>query len=54
LGVREVSDEEWESSFYRDGDPATGERIPEAEWIDPCRGGLFAIVDALLKDKEVQ
>ena len=46
MGIREVSDEVWKTSFYRDGDPASG-LIPIDEWVDPRKGELFRIVDAL-------
>jgi len=51
LGVREVSDEIWAASFYRDGNPDHGV-IPTDEWVDPRKGELFAIVDALLKKND--
>ena len=46
LGLREVSDEVWAASFYRDGVPENGV-LPLDEWPDPRKGELFAIVDAL-------
>lgn len=46
LGLREVSDEVWAASFYRDGEPENG-MLPLDAWPDPRKGELFAIVDAL-------
>lgn len=50
LGLFLVSDEEWIASLHTDGDAARP-RIAPKEWIDPRRGPLFAIVDAL-EEKE--
>src|ERR1041385_6855374 len=44
LGLREVSDEEWVNSFYKDENPETGELLPMDEWIDPRKGDLFAVL----------
>jgi hypothetical protein len=49
-GLREVSDETWEASFYRGGDKQNC-CLPSNEWVDPRKGELFGIVDAL-KEKE--
>jgi hypothetical protein len=46
LGYRPVSDEVWQNSFYRDGNPENG-RLPMDEWVDPRKGELFAFVDGL-------
>jgi len=46
LGFRAVTDEEWESSFHWDGDLTKG-RLPLEEWMDPRKGDLFALVEAL-------
>ena len=46
LGLRQVSDEDWEKSFYKDGNPENG-LLPSDEWIDPRKGDLFAVLDAL-------
>ena len=51
LGLRSVSDEEWARSFYRDGDSENG-LLPIDEWIDPRKGELFAVVDALTERNE--
>jgi hypothetical protein len=51
FGLRDVSDEAWEKSFYHDEDPAKGV-IPMDEWVDPRKGELFGIVDALKEAKE--
>lgn len=51
LGLRLVSDEEWDLSLYPDGD-ISRPRLSSQDWIDPRRGPLFAIVDAL-EEKEV-
>jgi len=46
LGFVQVSDEVWNASLYPEGDTSKPE--PSAkDWIDPRRGPLFAIVDAL-------
>lgn len=49
-GLLQVSDEDWVSSFYHDGDQR-GELLPIDDWIDPRKGDLFAILDAL-KERE--
>lgn len=46
FGLREVSDEDWIASFYQDGNPGN-DMIPIDEWVDPRKGELFAIVEAL-------
>jgi hypothetical protein len=46
LGLREVSDEDWIASFYRDGNPDNG-MLPIDQWVDPRKGELFSIVGAL-------
>jgi hypothetical protein len=47
LGLRRVSDEEFlESLRRRDPGPAQGQFLG-ADWIDPRRGDLFALVDAV-------
>jgi hypothetical protein len=46
LGLREVPDEDWIASFYRDGNPDNG-MLPIDEWVDPRKGELFSIVEAL-------
>lgn len=50
LGLLLVSDEEWTASLHVDGDESNP-RLSPKEWIDPRRGPLFAIVDAL-EEKE--
>jgi len=45
LAYMEVSDEEFAASQL--SDPAKGEFFPRAEWVDPRRGDLFALVDLL-------
>ena len=52
LGLREVSDQEWEASFYRDGNHENG-FLPMEEWVDPRKGELFAIVEALQQKEGV-
>jgi hypothetical protein len=49
LGFRPVSDEDWESSLYPEGDK-TANKLPLQEWIDPRKGDLFDLVDKLLKE----
>lgn len=48
LGYRGVSDEEFERSLHRDGNPEA-DFLPRSsgEWEDPRRGDLFALVDSL-------
>ena len=53
LGLREVSDDEWIASFYRDGNPDSGV-IPSDEWGDPRKGELSAIVQALQNKREAE
>ena len=53
MGRRRVSDENWEKSFYRNGNPEEG-LLPIDEWIDPRKGDLFAVVDALKEKDENQ
>lgn len=43
LGYQQVSDEEFEESLRND----EGKFLPTMDWIDPRRGDLFSIVDAL-------
>jgi hypothetical protein len=50
LGYRAVSDEVWENSFHREGNPENG-RLPMDEWVDPRKGELFAFVDGLKKEQ---
>jgi hypothetical protein len=47
LGFRPVTDEEWELSKYVDEQLEQGTFLASNEWIDPRKGDLFAIVDAL-------
>jgi hypothetical protein len=51
FGLREVSDEAWEQSFYQDGDSNCGV-IPASEWVDPRKGELFTLVDALKEEDD--
>ncbi len=50
MGLREVSDDVWIASFYRDGNPANA-LLPIDEWIDPRKGELFSIIEALKEEK---
>jgi hypothetical protein len=52
LGLAIVSDEVWSASLYPDGD-TTKPMLSPKEWIDPRRGPLFTIVDAL-EEEEVE
>lgn len=50
LGYQAIPDEVFESSLYRDGNPQNGVFWPsvgEDAWIDPRRGDMYALVDAL-------
>jgi len=52
LGLQLVSDDDWRSSLHLDGNPSQ-KMLSAQDWIDPRKGPLFAIVDALLdKDPE--
>lgn len=46
LGLQLVTDEDWNKSLYPDGDTSKP-RLGAQDWIDPRRGPIFAIVDAL-------
>ena len=50
LGYQPVNDEEFTASQYRD--PEAGVFWPSDEWVDPRRGDLFALVDALEEKKQ--
>lgn len=50
LGLRLVSDEDWNASLHPDGDTSRP-RLAPCDWIDPRRGPIFAIVDALEEDE---
>jgi len=47
LGYRAVSDGEFQQSLYVEGNTEQGNFLPVDEWMDPRKGDLFAIVDAL-------
>lgn len=49
LGLQMIPDEDWIKSLYQDGNTG-GELLPVDEWIDPCKGGLFDIVDKPLEE----
>ena len=48
-GYREVADEDFKASLYREGQMEAGIFLPVDEWVDPRRGDLFALVERLLK-----
>lgn len=55
LGYQPHTDEEFEASLHpRDaqGNPIPDEWIKESEWIDPRKGELHALIDALRSQKE--
>ena len=51
LGFRPLTDEEFQASHYKDGVPANGEFLQSDEWVDPRKGDLFALMDALRGNK---
>ncbi len=46
MGFRAVTDEEWEQSLYVEGD-SSGQFLSSDEWIDPRKGDMYALIDAL-------
>lgn len=52
LGYRPVSDEDFVKSFYRDGAEESGIFIPAEDWVDPRRGDLFALIEALTPNRK--
>jgi hypothetical protein len=46
LGLILVSDEDWDAGLHPEGDTSRP-RLDPSDWLDPRRGPIFAIVDAL-------
>ncbi len=52
LGRRDLDDEDFKASLYKDGKPENGEFFSTEEWVDPRRGDLFALLDSISKKQE--
>lgn len=47
LGYVYVLDEEFRKSLFTEGDEAQQRWLPQTDWLDPRRGDLFALIDAI-------